>query len=85
MRQDPISDAISEQSQQFNAEPGLVGAKGKQLRTCQIWHPRRRTEIILNDMVEKMRPYRQLYQPNKINRKKRRRRRGPRVLLYNGE
>jgi hypothetical protein len=82
MRIDPISDAISEQSQQHVAEPGIdKRTKGKRLRTCQIWHPRRRTETILNDMVEKLRPYRQQYQPTKIKRKRRRRRRGPRVLV----
>jgi hypothetical protein len=82
VRSDPISDAISEQAQQFCAEPGIdkIVKRGR-LRTVQIWRPRRRTEVILNDMVEKMRSYRQHYQPTKIKRKKRKRRRGPRILV----
>ena len=86
MRPDPISDAISEQSQQFCAEPGIDKVvKRRRPRKVQIWRPRRRTEAILNDMVEKMRPYRQQSKLIKIKRKKRRRRRGPRVRVYNGE
>jgi len=86
MRPDPILDAISEQSQQLSAEPGIdKGVKGKGLTSAQKWQPRRSTETILNDMVEKLRPYQQQCQPTKLKRKKRRRRRGPRVYVYNVE
>lgn len=82
MRPDPIEEAISEQLQGFTLEPGIDrGINGKKLWRVQIYKKRRRTEIILNEMVDKLRLSKQP-EPNKKKRQ-RRRRRGPQVLVVN--
>jgi hypothetical protein len=79
MRPDPVEEAISEQVQGFILEPGIEkGIKGKRLRRVQIYKKRRKTEIILNEMVDKLRLSKQS-EPRKRTRK--RRRRGSRVLV----
>jgi len=81
-----VNEAVGKQAEGFSAEPGIdAGVKGKRLRSVQIWRRRKRTEKIMNHMVDKLRKnenYKKHLQAlhEKESEKKRRRRRGPRVL-----
>ena len=81
-----VNNAVCEQAEGFSAEPGIdAGVKGKRLRSVQIWRRRRGTEKIMNHMVDKLRKsdrYKKHLQElhGKESKRKRRRRRGPRVL-----
>ena len=83
MHRNPIDTAISEQLQGFSPEPGIGrGIKGKRLISAQIWRPRKRTEDILVKMADSMKTWAPPdHRPNP-KRKRRKRRRGPRVLVY---
>jgi hypothetical protein len=77
----PIEQAINEQARGFVPADGLEnGVKGKSLTKQQICQRRRSIENILVDMADKLRTFEKPGQvkPKKI--KRRRRRRGPRVL-----
>ncbi len=78
MRINPIDEAVNEQLQGFVPEPGIEkGIKRRRLRRMQTWQKRRHIETILIEMTDKLRAYEQ---PKK-KRRKRRCRRGPRVLV----
>ena len=81
MRMHPTAQAINEQIRGFVPFDGLEnGIKGKRLTNQQIWVPRKSTENIMVDMVDKLRARKEFGQDNIKKSRKRRRRRGPRVL-----
>lgn len=80
----PVEKAINEQARGFVPVDGLEnGIKGKRLTKQQIFHPRRRTEDIMVEMVDKLRTWKEPDKPKPKKTRKRRRRRGPRVLVVN--
>ena len=79
-----FENAVDEQLRGLTPMQGISnGSKGKGLTNDQIWRPRRRTETILIEMVDKEQSD-SLYRPqSNQNGRKRRRRRGPRVFVAN--
>jgi hypothetical protein len=81
MRIDPVEEAINEQARGVVAEKNLEkGIKGKCLTKQQIWVPRRSSETIMVEMIDKMRAIEKQREKNLKKSRRRRRRRGPRVL-----
>lgn len=87
---DTINDAVGKQAEGFSAEEGLEERRHKgRLRTAQIWRRREKPQIVIIQALDKLRKN-ELYQQHlqKIQGKKqtpktqkrRRRRRGPKVL-----
>jgi len=80
MRIDPVEEAINQQARGVAAEDNLEkGIKGKCLTKQQIWVPRKRTENIMVDMVDKLRTWKAPASDKMKKSRKRRRRRGPKV------
>ena len=81
MKIDPVEEAINEQARGVAAEDNLEkGIKGKCLTKQQIWIPRKRVENIMVDMVDKLTTWKELASGKAKKARKRRRRRGPKVL-----
>ena len=77
----PIEKAINEQSRGLVAVDGLEkGIRGKCLTKQQIWVPRKRIENIMVEMVDELKAWEKAKAGNRKKPRKRRRRRGPRVL-----
>ncbi|UCE07089.1 MAG: hypothetical protein JSW07_03365 [bacterium] len=84
MRIHPIEVAINEQARGFVAVDGLEnGIRGKCLTKQQIFRPRKSTENIMVEMVDKLRTWKEPEQGKPKRPRKSRRRRGPRVLVVN--
>jgi len=79
MERHPIEEAISEQLRGFVPVDGIQDG-GKGYTKDQLFIPKRRTETILVEMVDKMRNWDQEDPGKSCPRRKRRRRRGPKVL-----
>ena len=80
----PVEKAINEQARGFVPLDGLEnGKRGKRLTKQQIFQPRRKTEDILIEMVDNLRTRKEPDQIKPKKAKKRRRRRGPKVLVVN--
>jgi hypothetical protein len=81
MRIHPIEQAINEQARGFVPVEGLEkGIKGKCLTNQQIWIPRKSSENIMVEMADKLRSFKKANRGKPKKSRKRRRRRGPRVL-----
>jgi hypothetical protein len=79
MERHPIEEAISEQLRGFVITDGIKDG-GKGYTKDQLFIPKRRTETILVEMVDKLRNWKDEDQNKTAVRRKRRRRRGPKVL-----
>jgi hypothetical protein len=82
-----VNEAVGKQAEGFSPEPGIdKGIKGKKLSLVQTWRPRKGPEKIMNEMLDKLRnneSYKKHLEElgEKELKKKRRRRRGTRVLV----
>ena len=82
MREYPIEQAINEQTKGFVPEEGIDrGVKFKRLTRRQIFQSRRPTEAIMVDMADKMKTWKKSNPDKPKNKRKRRRQRGPRILV----
>jgi len=80
----PFEQAINEQARGIVAEDNLEkGIKGKCLTKQQIWVPRKRTENIMIDMIDRLRKWKEFDSGKPRKSRRRRRRRGPRVFAVN--
>ena len=84
MRQHPVEKAISEIARGFVPNDNLNnGVRRKRLTRRQIVKPRRPTETVMVDMADKTSAWKGPNIGKRTKKKKRKRRRGPRVLVAN--